>query len=114
MTSPNDVSMRLAELSRMLQAATLELAQTDEDAVRTKQRYEVAFARAFLSSEGSAEARKQSAVLTVENQRLDMEIAAAKLRAVRARIDTLKVQIDVGRSFGAALRAEISLAQAAS
>jgi hypothetical protein len=96
----------------MLQAATIELAVADEDAVRTKQRYEVAFAKAFLSSEGSAEARKQSAVLAVENPRLDMEIAAAKLRAVRARIDTLKVQIDVGRSFGAALRAEIALTQA--
>ena len=36
---------RLAEVSRMLDAATAEIAELDEDAVRAKSRYEVAFAK---------------------------------------------------------------------
>ena len=106
MFDPNSVVKRLGELSRMLDAATLEAAQLDEAAVKAKARHEVAYARAYLSGEGSVEDRKQAAKLATERESLDMDIAAQRLRACQERIRTLRVQIDVGRSLNAAQRSE--------
>ena len=47
-----EIVLRLAELSRLLDAATLEVAVLDEEAVRAKQAHEVASARAYLTAEG--------------------------------------------------------------
>jgi phage shock protein A len=102
----NDVVKRLAELSRMLDAATEEIARLDESAVRAKGRYQVDFARTFLSSEGSVDARKQASVLACKDAWLDAEIAEQQVRACRERIRTIRDQIDVGRSLNSAVRAE--------
>ena len=106
MFDPNSVVKRLGELSRMLDAATLEAAQLDEAAVRAKARHEVEYARAYLTGEGSVEDRKQAAKLATEREALDADIAAQRLRACQERIRTLRVQIDVGRSLNAAQRSE--------
>ena len=102
------ITGRLAELSRMLDAATSEIADLDEQAVRAKQAHEVAYARAFLTSEGAMDARKQQAVLATDAEKLGAEIAQQKVRACQERIRTIRVQIDVGRSLGAAQRAEFT------
>lgn len=102
------ITGRLAELSRMLDAATSEIAELDEQAVRAKQAHEVAYARAFLTSEGAMDARKQQAVLATDGEKLGAEIAQQKVRACQERIRTIRVQIDVGRSLGAAQRAEFT------
>lgn len=90
----NDVILRLAELSRLLDAATSEIARLDETAVRAKGRYQVAFARSFLSETGSVDARKQTAVLACQSDWLDAEIAEQKVRACKERIRTIRDQIE--------------------
>lgn len=113
MTTPQtatDVAANLAQIARQLDQAVRDLRALDEESVRARSRFEVSYARAFLSGEGSVDARKQQAILDTEKAKLDAEIADSKLRAQRAYIDSLKVRIDVGRSYGAALKAEISLA----
>lgn len=103
----HDVIHRLAELSRMLDAATAEIATLDEAAVRAKGRYQVEYARAFLSQEsGSVDARKQTAVLACKDHWLDAEIAEQKVRACRERIRTIRDQIEVGRSLNSAVKSE--------
>ncbi len=104
--TPTQVVSRLAELSRKLDAAQRDLARDDEAAVRSRARYEVAFARAFLTGEGSVDARKQQAVITVETVKLDAEIADARVRNGRTLITVLRTQVEVGRSLGAGLRSE--------
>lgn len=104
----NDVILRLAELSRMLDSATDEIARLDEAAVRAKSRYQVAFAKSFLSGTGSVDARKQTAVLDCEQQWLDAEIGEQQVRACRERIRTIRDQIEVGRSLNSAVKAEWS------
>lgn len=108
MTAPttHEVVKRLAHLSRMLDAATVEIAELDEAAVRSKSRFEVAFARAFLTSEGAMDVRKQQAVLDTADHKLDAEIAEQKVRACRERIRTIRDQIEVGRSLNSAVKAE--------
>lgn len=93
---------RLAELSRLLDKATDEIALLDEEAVRAKQLYEVAYARAFLDAIGSMELRKQIATYETREQNLTMELAQAKVRALKERIRTLGTQIEVGRSLASA------------
>ena len=102
----NDVVRRLAELSRMLDAATAEIARLDESAVRAKGRYQVAFARSWLEGTGPVEAKKQASVLACEKDWLDAEIAEQQVRACRERIRTIRDQIEVGRSLNSAIKAE--------
>jgi hypothetical protein len=103
-----EIVKRLSELSRLLDAATLEVAELDEAAVRAKQSHEVAYARAFLAADGAMDARKAQAVLVVAEAALAMELAAAKHRACRERIRTLGVQIEVGRTLSAATRSQFA------
>lgn len=108
MTTPttHEVIKRLSELSRMLDAATGEVAELDEAAVMAKAAYEVKFARSFLATDGAMDVRKQKAVLDAADQKLGMEIAEQKVRACRERIRTIRDQIDVGRSLNSAVRSE--------
>src|SRR5262249_39599689 len=98
--------------SRALDVQTGDAEKLDRAAVDARHRFELAYSRAFLSSTGSVDARKHHAVIATEMEKLEAEIADQVLRACRARIATLKVQIDTGRSLSAALRAEVSLAGA--
>jgi hypothetical protein len=107
---PNQLEIvkRLSELSRLLDAATDEVAVLDEDAVRAKQANEVAYARAFLAADGPMDARKAQAVIVTADAALAMELAQAKHRACRERIRTLGVQIEVGRTLSAATRSQFA------
>lgn len=93
---------RLAELSRMLDKATEDVALVDEESVYAKQTYEVAYARAFLDAIGSMDLRKQIAIYETQTENLTSELTAARLRAIKERIRTLGTQIEVGRSLASA------------
>lgn len=93
---------RLAELSRLLDNATLDIAELDEQAIQAKTEYEVAYARAFVTAEGSMDLRKQLATIHTHEQHLTSELAAVKYRACKERIRTLNTQIEVGRSLASA------------
>lgn len=104
-----DTLRRLAELSLMLDRATDDYRRLDEAAVRAKAAYEVSYARVYLMGDGKpVEARKQRAVLSTADERLEWELAQAKVRAVTERIRTLRSQIEVGRSLNAAYRTEFA------
>lgn len=105
--TPNDVVLRLSDLSRLLSSAQGELVAADEQAVRARQRYEVAYARAILDADaGNAECRKAIAVLATEAAKLDAEIADQQVRGLRTRLSVLRDQVEIGRSLSAALRSE--------
>ena len=104
--TPQSVVHNLARLSLLLDKATAEIAVLDEDAVRAKGAYQVAYARSFLSGAGSVDARKQAAVLECAELWLAYEIGEAKTRACKERIRTLRDQIEIGRSLNAAVRSE--------
>lgn len=99
---------RLAELSRLLDNATSEIAVLDEEAVHAKSAYEVAYARAFLDAVGSMDLRKQIAIFETQEQNLHYELAQAKVRACKERIRTLGTQIEVGRSLASAHKSQFT------
>ena len=103
-----EIVKRLSELSRMLDAATAEVAELDEAAVRAKSVYEVEQARAFLAAEGAMDARKAQATVKVADYWLAVELAQAQHRACRERIRTIGIQIEVGRTLSAATRSQFA------
>ncbi|AHH98217.1 hypothetical protein KALB_4855 [Kutzneria albida DSM 43870] len=92
----------------MLDEATNEYAELDEAWVRAKAAHRVAYARSFLTTEGSVGFREQTAVLKVEDEWFAMEIADQKVRACKERIRTIRDQIEVGRSLSSAIKAEFA------
>jgi hypothetical protein len=104
----NDVVLTLAQLGRDLDAKQNEISRLDEEAVRARARFEVAFARAFIAAQGAEGLRKQTAVLDTEAAKLDAEIADQKLRAARESIRVLRDRLDIGRSLNSAIRSEWS------
>jgi hypothetical protein len=115
MNAPPDllkVAARLADLSVMLDKQTTAAEVLDREAVEKRHAYELAYAKAFLNSTGSMDMRKYTAVTETDREKFDAEVADAALRACRTRIATIRVQIDTGRSLSAAIRAEVSLANA--
>lgn len=116
MTSPltsTDVAAQLAALSRKLNELVEEISAAEIKAVNCREDYTLAQARAFLTAEGAMDVRKYSSIESTHVERLAAELAEATVRGLRRSIDSVKVRIDVGRSVGAAMRAEVSLAGAA-
>jgi len=97
---------RLAELSRLLDSATDDIAVLDEEVVRAKATYEVSYAKAFLEAIGSMEIRKQVSIYETQVESLTYELAQMKVRACKERIRTLGVQIEVGRSIASATKTQ--------
>lgn len=108
--TPNEVASNLAKLARELDTTVRQLKDAEQDLVEKRGAADLAFSRAFLAAEGSIDARKHQAVIGTYQQRMDADVADALVRHLRRRIDATKVRIDVGRSVGAAVRAEINLA----
>lgn len=105
----SEVAHHLLELSRELDKQTRALAELDRIAVGRRGTYEMVFARAFLDAEGSVDARKQTTRIACQDVWLDAELADAEVRAAKSAIRALETRIDVGRSYGTALRSEIAL-----
>lgn len=109
MTAPtqNSVVAELLALSRMLDKATAEVAEFDEEAVRAKHAHELAHASTYIAVKGgTVNDREQRTRLAVADYKLDKELAEAKLRACQERIRTLRAQLEVRRSLNAAVRTE--------
>lgn len=107
--TPNQVAAQLAQLARDLDVTVDQLQTADRDATEKRAAADLAHSRAFLEASGAMDLRKHQAVVDTARQRLDADVAEALVRHLRRRVDAIKTRIDVGRSYGAALRAEISL-----
>ena len=107
---PNQIEIvkRLSELSKLLDAATAEIAVLDNDATSKKAKYEIGYARTFLNSQGAMDLRKYEALASNADAKLEMEIAEQLVRACKERINTLRSQISIGQSLSAAIRQQFS------
>jgi hypothetical protein len=109
--TPNQVAAQLAKLARELDDLVAAIDDAEKRAVNAREDFTMAYARAFLTAEGSMEVRKHKATEDTHDARIGAELAEQIVKGVRRQIDTVKIRIDVGRSLGAALRAEIGLSQ---
>lgn len=109
--TPNEVAIHLSRLGRDLATMVSQLEAADLDATEKRAAYDLAFSRAFIAATGAVDQRKHLAVVEVHRQRLEADVADAVVRHLKRRVDELKVRIEIGRSYGAAIRAELNLAQ---
>lgn len=110
--TPNEVVLHLTKLARDLDEAVRVMHAVEKDYVEKRAAADLAYSRAFMSAAGSVDARKHQASIGTHEQRLEAEVAEVMVHHLRRKIDALKVRIDVGRSYGAAVRAELNLQQA--
>lgn len=106
--TPNDVALALAKLGRDLDAAVHALDGADREAVTRRENYTLAYAKAFLTAEGPMDVRKHQATVDSHAERLAAETAEQVVRGLRRQVESIKVRIDVGRSVGSAVKAELT------
>lgn len=108
--TPNQIAANLAELARELARVVSAIEAAERESVEKRAAFDLAYSRAYLSAEGSIDARKHQATFQTHHQRLDADVADTVVRHLRRKIDEIKTRISTGQSVGAAVRAEIQLA----
>lgn len=108
--TPNAVAKQLAQLARQLDDLVDAIDDAEKRAVNAREDFTMSYAAAFLSAEGSMDIRRHLATERTHDTRLAAELAEQLVKGIRRQIDSVRIRIDVGRSLGAALRAEASLA----
>lgn len=105
--TPNQIVMQLASLARDMDALVDQLKIADDDAVRKRHAADQAESHAFLNAEGPMDIRKHEARVAVADKELDALVAEALVRHLRKKIGAIDTRIEVGRSMGATVRAEL-------
>lgn len=106
MTTPIAVGQLLGAIVAEIGSLVDELGAADLEATRAKVDFDRAYAVAYRQASGSVESRRHTATEITHKYRLEAEEAAAAVRHLKNRIRHLETRVDVGRSYGAALRAE--------
>ena len=107
--TPNSAVVEMAKLSRTLDEAGYRLHDAERKAVNARHAFTVAQAKAFLTAEGSIQARTAQATLDTAAERVGAELAEAEVRILKSDIRILENRIDVGRSVVGVLRAEAAV-----
>jgi hypothetical protein len=106
--TPHGIVTTLAEIAKELEDKRDEVAQLDLDFVEKRASYKRAYARVYLTTEGSVETKKQTAELHTAQESLEMELAEQVLRAGRESMRVLRDRLEIGRSLSAIMRMEWS------
>lgn len=106
--TPQAVVLQLAALARELDSTVTALKAADLDATEKRHAADMAESLAFVRAEGSMDLRKHLARIEAGPLEKEALVAEAVVRYLRQRINAIATRIEVGRSAGAALRAELS------
>ncbi len=98
---------QLTGLTTDLHNAVDALKAAERDAAEKRVAADLAESRAFLAADGAMELRKHTARVAAGDREAEALVAEALVRVLRARIREIDTRIDVGRTFGASLRAEL-------
>lgn len=103
----NEVVKNLSDLTRELRDTTSSYRLAEHDAALKRHGADMCEARAFLSTDGSVEFRKNTAKLAADQLEGAALVAEALVRVLRAEIRSIETRIEVGRTYGATVRAEL-------
>jgi hypothetical protein len=109
--TPNGIARQLITLSRDLDETVERFRDVELAAAEAKRDAELAYARAYLSSEGPVEERKQRAIEQSADNRFVADVADREVAACKEAIKALHARIEVGRTLASNVRAEVSLAK---
>lgn len=105
--TPLQVVKHLGELTTALDRTVAALKVAERDAAEKRHGADMVEARAFLAAEGSVEFRKNTAKVAADRAEADALVAEALVRVLRQEIRAIDTRIDVGRTYGATVRAEL-------
>ena len=103
----NDVVRQLSQLGRDLDAAVRMLKDAEVEAVTKRHEADMTESRAFLSADGAMELRKHQARVAADRFEGEALVAEAVVRHLRTHIRAIDTRIEIGRSYGATVRAEL-------
>jgi len=104
---PHEVEDELLRFTTEIDVVMNQVVAADNDATKATIAYEIAMARAVISSTGrNAEERKAMALLACENEYVAHEMAGLVLRTARRRLTELERKIEILRTFAANLRVQ--------
>lgn len=103
----NDVVRGLSTLTERLYQHVRSYADAEREAVEYRLAADIVEARAFLRSEGSVDAKKRQAAIEAEDAESKAAVAEAVVRTLKAKIRAIQVDIEVHRTYGATVRAEL-------
>ncbi len=104
----NEVVIALSKLGAELDATVTALKQAELDAANKRHEADQAESRAFVAADGSMDLRKHLARIAAAKQEQEALVAEAVCRYLKTRIRAIEVRVDIGRSYGAAVRAELA------
>lgn len=110
MTAPataNQVVANLSELTRELRDKTSAYRSAELNAAEKRHAADMVESRAFLTADGAMDIRKHIARVAVDRPENDALVAEALVRVLRAEIRSIETRIEVGRTYGATVRAEL-------
>ena len=106
--TPSEVVLQLSELGRKLDAVVRTLRDAELDMVEKRHVADVAESMAFVRAEGSMDLRKHLARIEAAPLEKDALVAEAVCRYLKTQIRALELRVEIGRSYGAAVRAELA------
>lgn len=110
----HEIATQLAERARELDKIVSDIADAERVAIHRREDYTLAYAQAFLTADGAMDIRRHKATQETHEARLNAELAEQLVKGLRRQIESVRTRIDVGRSLGAAVRAEVGLGGAGS
>lgn len=108
--TPNAIAANLIQLSYELDDLVKEYRALGDGAAEAKREAEVAYAKAYMSTSGTVEERKQAAIEATTDQRYVADLAERKVAGCREAIRAIHARIEVGRTLSATTRDELKLA----
>jgi hypothetical protein len=103
----NGVVRNLSELTRELRDKTSAYRTAEHDAAMKRHAANMVEGRAFLAADGAMKLRKHTARVAADRAEGDALVAEALVRILKAEIRSIETRIDVGRTYGATVRAEL-------
>ena len=107
--TPLAVVKQLSQLARELDQTTDMLYAADLDAADKRQQADITESKAFLATDGPMDIRRHTARVLADKVEQEALVAEALVRFLKNKLKSLDLRIEVGRSMGTSLRAEMKL-----
>lgn len=108
--TPNDIAKNLIDLGRELNNLVRHFRDLELAAAEAKREAEVSYSRVYMSTEGTIEDRRQTAIGETANERYMADLSEREVAACKEAIKALHLRIEIGRTLSATTRDEMKLA----
>lgn len=103
--NPVDIEQRMQEISRRIHAGVTVVTNAEAEFRKSDQRYDLAFAHAYMRHDGPAHEKKYAAEIATEKPRADRDVAELAFKHAERTAKALEAELRAWQSVGASIRA---------